>query len=90
MVTAQAFVVRLWSICDLQSQISSGTFCLVKCELLHLTSSNHSSLSLSLLIFSYSFDSKTFSLRNDFRIMCCIDRLNRQPQSDIGCFGEMR
>jgi hypothetical protein len=46
MVTAQAFVVRLWSICDLQSQISSGTFCLVKCELLHLTSSNRSSLSL--------------------------------------------
>ena len=37
MVTAQAFVVRLWSICDLQSQISSGTFCLVKCELLQLT-----------------------------------------------------
>jgi hypothetical protein len=34
----------------------------------------------SLLIYSYSFDLKTFSLRNDFRIKCCVDRLRSQPE----------
>jgi hypothetical protein len=37
----------------------------------------------SLLIYSYSFDSKTFSLGNGFPTKCCIDRLKSPPEADV-------
>ncbi len=36
----------------------------------------------SLLIYSYSFDSKTFSLGHGFPTKCCVDRLKSQSGAD--------
>ena len=37
----------------------------------------------SLLIYSYSFDSKIFSLGNGFPTKCCVDRLKPRPKVEI-------
>jgi len=65
---------------------SAGNPCLNRrsgCQLDKVASISIDRRLASLQIFSYSFDSKSFFLRNGYPTKCCIDRLKRQPEADI-------